>query len=292
MYPENKYIEPSFILRHRHAFYKLCFSMNPNKIRFILLLIGYLSATLLFAQAPHSCSVQNKAFNPGEKIIYKVVYNWNSLWLNAGEVSFTVSDAVYGSDKVYHVVGDGTTYKSYDWFYKVRDTYETYIEQSTMKPLKFIRNVNEGGYTIYNNVTFKHAEGKAISTKGEYKIPDCTQDVLSAVYYARNIDFNQYKVNDTIPLNLFLDDSLYHVYIRYLGKEVLKTKTGEYNCIKFKPLLINGTMFRGGEKMTVWVTDDDNKIPVLVESPIVVGFIRAELYKADGLRSPMKAKTG
>jgi hypothetical protein len=161
-----------------------------------------------------------------------------------------------------------------------------------MKPLKFIRNVNEGGYTIYNNVTFNHDEGKATSTKGEFKIPDCTQDVLSAVYYARNIDFNKYNVNDTIPLNLFLDDSIYHIYIRYLGKELLKTKTGDYNCIKFKPLLINGTIFRGGEKMTVWVTDDDNKIPILVESPITVGFIRAELYKADGLRSPMKAKIG
>jgi len=257
------------------------------------------SGTILFlcvlsvkGQAPESCEVQNTAFLPGEKITYRVVYNWNSLWLNAGEVTFSVADGVYGANKVYHVTGEGNTYKSYDWFYKVRDTYESYIDQQTMMPLKFVRNVYEGGYTIYNNVTFEQDKHKAISTHGEFNVPDCVQDVLSAVYYSRNIDFSKHKINDTIPINLFLDDSLYHIYIRYLGKEVLKTQTGTFNCIKFKPLLINGTIFRGGEKMTVWVTDDDNKIPVLVESPIIVGLIRAELYKYDGVRNPMKAKVG
>src|SRR5262245_26859532 len=121
------------------------------------------------AQQNGSCSLANHAFSDGEKLTYKVIYNWNSLWLNAGEVSFTVSDGVFGSKKVYHVVGLGSTYKSYDWFYKVRDSYESFIERETLRPLKFIRNVNEGGYTIYNNVTFIPEEDKAISTHGEYK---------------------------------------------------------------------------------------------------------------------------
>ena len=247
----------------------------------------------LQAQVPaDQCTTINKAFTEGEKVVYKVIYNWNSLWLNAGEVSFTVNGGVFGNKKVYHVVGYGSTYKSYDWFYKVRDTYESYIDRETMRPLKFIRNVYEGGYVIYNNVTFKHEERKAVSTKGEIPVPACIQDVLSAVYYARNIDFSKYNINDTIPVNLFLDDSVYNIHIRYVGKEVINTKTGSYNCIKFRPMLISGTIFKGGEKMTVWVTDDDNKIPVLVESPIVVGSIRAELHSYEGLRNPVKAKIG
>ncbi|HYV90481.1 MAG TPA: DUF3108 domain-containing protein [Chitinophagales bacterium] len=259
--------------------------------KYLCLLLS-LSAYSLKAQVDSQCILPNTAFSDGEKITYKVIYNWNSLWLNAGEASFAVSDGVFGSSRVYHVVGEGISYKSYDWFFKVKDTYESYIDKQTMQPLKFVRNVNEGGYTIYNNVTFKHDENKAISTHGEFKVPSCIQDVLSSIYYTRNLDFSSYKVNDTIPVNLFLDDSVYHVYIRYLGKESVKIKSGSYNCIKFRPLLINGTIFKGGEKMTVWVTDDENKIPVLVESPILIGFIRAELHKYEGLRNPMKSKTG
>ncbi|MEO5675285.1 MAG: DUF3108 domain-containing protein [Chitinophagales bacterium] len=242
------------------------------------------------AQAPEQCTTSNTAFAIGEKISYKIIYNWNSLWLNGGEASFTVRDGLLGAAKVYHVVGEGFSYKSYDWFFKVHDTYESYIDPLTMLPLKFVRNVSEGGYNIYNNVVFNHDEHKAISTHGEFKIPNCIQDVLSGIYYARNIDFNTFQANDTIPVNLFLDDSVYNIHIRYLGKEIITTKKGTFNCIKFKPLLVTGTIFKGGEKMTVWVTDDANKIPVLVESPILIGFIRAELYKYEGLRNPMTAK--
>lgn len=255
------------------------------------LLLFFTISYSLKAQVACESALTNKAFAAGEKISYKVIYNWNSLWLNGGEASFEVNEGVFGSNKVFHVIGEGVSYKSYDWFFKVRDTYESYIDQHTLQPLKFIRNVNEGGYTIYNNVTFNQNEHKAISTHGEFKVPACIQDVLSAIYFTRNIDFASYHVNDTIPVNLFLDDSVYHVYIRYLGKEPVKIKSGTFNCIKFRPLLISGTIFKGGEKMTVWVTDDGNKIPVLVESPILIGFIRAELHEYSGLRNPMTAKT-
>lgn len=242
------------------------------------------------AQSESECTVRNTAFSIGEQVFYKVSYNWNSLWLNAGEVSFKVNEGFFNNVPCYHMVGAGSTYKSYDMFYKVRDTYETYMDMQTLKPLRFIRNVNEGGYIINQNVVFKHKENKAVSGKGTFPIPDCIQDVLSAIYYARNIDFASYKKNDTIPVTLYLDDEVYPVYIRYLGKEVVSTRNGKYNCIKFSPLLIEGTIFKGGEEMKVWVTDDNNKIPVRVESPIIVGSVYAELYKYSGLRSPLTAK--
>ncbi len=261
-------------------------------IRLISVLLISFHSMIITAQSNNDCTIVNKAFNAGETITYKVVYNWNSLWINAGEVSFAVTGGVYGTKNVYHVIGSGTTYKSYDWFYKVRDTYESFIDKETLQPLKFVRNVDEGGYKIYNNVTFKHTEGKAISTHGTFDIPNCIQDVLSAIYFARNIDFKNLKPNDTIPMNMFLDDSVYHIFIKYNGKEQIKTSLGTFNCIKFSPRLIEGTLFKQGDEMSVWVTDDDNKIPVLVESPIIVGSIRAEVHKIEGARNPLKSKIG
>ncbi|MBA3648749.1 MAG: DUF3108 domain-containing protein [Chitinophagales bacterium] len=242
------------------------------------------------AQTSSRCIVNNTAFSIGEKVFYKVSYNWHGLKFNGGEVSFTVNSGIFENKPVYHMIGYGSSYKSYDWFFKVRDQYESYVDMETLQPLKFIRNVNEGGYSIYNNVTFKHDQQKAVSTHGTFNIPDCIQDVLSAIYYARNINFARYNVNDTIPVNLFLDDKIYPIYIRYIGKEQITTSQGTFRCIVFRPLLIKGTIFKGGEKMTVHVTDDENKIPVLVESPIVVGAVQAQMFRYEGIRNPLTAK--
>jgi len=154
-------------------------------------------------------------------------------------------------------------------------------------PYKFIRNVDEGGYKKYNNVTFNQTAGTAVSTNGVFTVTKCIQDVVSAVYYARNIDFNKYNVNDKIPFDMFLDDEVYHLYIRYMGKEKLKTRYGKFNAIKFKPLLIKGTIFEGGEKMNAWVSDDPNHLLLRVESPIAVGSIKVDMMGYKNLRYPL-----
>jgi hypothetical protein len=238
------------------------------------------------------CSPKNTAFQAGEKVTFKIAFKWGALWLSAGEVTFNTEAAKYNNKDVYHTTGFGETYKSYDWFFKVRDKYESYIDQETLQPYKFIRDVNEGGYTFYQNVTFKHDENKAISLTGTYDIPDCCQDILSAIYFSRCIDFNKLKVNDTVPLTTFLDDKVYPLYVRYLGKQKIEVKSGTYNTFVLKPLLVQGTIFKGGEAMNVYVTDDDNRVPVLIESPILIGAIRAELHSYSGLRNPFKSKVG
>ena len=108
-----------------------------------------------------------------------------------------------------------------------------------------------------------------------------------AIYYLRNIDFNKYKPEEKIPFNLFLDNQVYNVYIKYLGKETVKTQYGTFNAIKFKPLLLKGTIFEGGEKMTVWVSDDPNHIPLRIESPIVVGSVKVDMMQYRNLRYPL-----
>ncbi len=233
------------------------------------------------------CGIKNISFRDGEKLFFKVYYNMGRLWVGAGEASFSVKKENYKGREVFHVVGDGKTLKSYEWFYKVRDRYETYIDVKTMLPVKFIRNVNEGGFKIYNNVTFNQEIGQAVSTKGVYNVPKCIQDVVSAIYYARNIDYNKYKPGDKIPFSMFLDDEVFNLYIRYVGKERIKTKYGTFNAIKIVPLLIEGTIFKGGEKMMIWVSDDNNHIPLRVDSPILVGSVKVDLIGYEQLKNPL-----
>ena len=235
------------------------------------------------------CGIKNTAFKSGESITLKVFYNAAGMYIGAGEATFTTNLERYNGKTTYHCIGEGKSYPFFDNFFKVRDRYESYIDTSTMLPIKFIRNVDEGGYKIYNNVSFNHTAGTAVSTKGVFKTPNCIQDVVSAIYYARNINFNKFTAGDKIPFDMFLDDEVFHIYIRYLGKEEVKTRYGKFRAIKFKPLLIKGTIFEGGEKMTAWVSDDPNHLLLRVESPITVGSIKIDMFGYKNLRHPLSS---
>ena len=243
------------------------------------------------AETPYQefCGIDNTAFNAGEKITFTVFYAVAGLYVNAGTATFTNTLETLNNKPVYHIVGEGNTNSSYDWIYKVRDKYETYVDTATMQSLKFVRNVQEGGYKKFEQITFNKMANTAVSNQGVYKVPACVQDVLSAVFYARNIDFTRLRKNDKIAFSMFLDNEVFDMYIRYLGTETIKTKFGKFNTIKFKPLLLKGTIFEGGEHMTVWVTDDDNHIPVRIESPIVVGKVKIDMMKYENLRHPLSS---
>jgi hypothetical protein len=235
------------------------------------------------------CGIRNTSFQNGENITFTVFYSVVGLYVNAGTATFNTTLERINNKPVYHIVGEGKSNSSYDWIFKVRDKYESYIDTTNLQPLKFIRNVDEGGYKKYENITFNQQTNTAITTEGVYKVPNCIQDVLSAIYYARNIDFAKYNVNDKIPFDMFLDNEVYHLYLRYMGKETVKTKYGKFRAIKFKPLLVKGTIFEGGEKMTVWVSDDPNHIPLRIESPISVGSVKVDMMQYRGLRYPLSS---
>jgi len=260
-------------------------------IKVFSLLVIMCMAFIKKASAPDDefCGITNTSFQAGEEIVYTVYYAVAGIYIDAGNATFTNVLEKMNGRTVYHMSGIGKTNPSYDWIYKVRDKYETFIDTGTLQPLKFLRNVDEGGHKKYENVTFNRNANTAVTTEGVFKVPDCVQDVVSAVYYARNVDFSKYKPNDKIPFTMFLDNEVFNMYIRYLGKETVKTKYGKFKAIKFKPLLVKGTIFEGGEKMTVWVTDDPNHIPVRIESPIVVGKVKVDMMSSRNLRYPLTA---
>lgn len=233
------------------------------------------------------CSIRNNSFSAGENISLIVFYNALGIYVNAGTASFTVTTERLNNKPVYHIIGTGVTNSKYDWIFKVRDRYETFIDTTNLLPYKFIRNVDEGGYKKYENITFNHSANTALSTQGVYKVPSCIQDVVSSMYYSRNINFNNYKPGDKIPFTIFLDNEVYNMYIRYQGKETIKTRYGKFKAIVFKPLLVKGSLFEGGEKMTVYVSDDENKVPLRIESPLLVGSVKVDLMSYQNLRYPL-----
>ena len=233
------------------------------------------------------CSAPNDSFKAGEVLTFKAYYTLAGIYVSAGEATFVVNLERINNIPVYHIVGDGKTYGFYDGFFKVRDRYETVIDTATLQPYKFIRNISEGNYKKNENVTFNQITHTAVSADSVLKIPPCTQDVISMLYNARNINFNNYKVNDKIPVVMYLDNEIYNIYIRYLGKENVKTKYGKFRALKLRPLLIKGSVFEGGEKMTAWISDDQNHIPLRVESALSVGSIKIDMMDNKNPRYPL-----
>ncbi len=261
-----------------------------KKLLLFILLIGQLILT-----AQKNCAVTNKSFKSGEQLNYKIYYNWGAIWIAAGEASFNAYLTNLNGRYVYHLLSLGATYPQYDWFYKVRDKYESYVDTTSLKPLRFTREVKESSNYVFDDYVFDQRKNRMYTTSIRNKkltkldsinITSCTNDVMTAIFYARCLDFSKYKPKDSIPITFVLDGQLYPSYMTYLGKEIIHTELlGKVRCIKFSPRLVEGTIFRGGEGMIVWVTDDENKIPIYVETPIIIGAIKAKLINYTGLKN-------
>ncbi len=246
------------------------------------------------------CTVVNNVFGPGETGYYHAYYNWKFIWLNAGVVTFKVRSAQWKGKPALHLSAIGSTHGGYDRFFQVRDTFEAYVDPITIQPFEFRQITNEGSYKARHHYFF-NSENRTVRTvisreespaeTKEINWPNCTFDLLSMVYVARTIDFDKYKQGDKIPISLIVDGDTHNLFIRYHGRETIKNRDGKwYKCLKFSPLLVKGTIFESGEDMFVWVTDDLNRVPIIVEAKILIGSVKAVFYGAKGLKHPITAE--
>lgn len=230
--------------------------------------------------------VENNAFVKGEKLEYRVHYGL----VDAGTAVIEVKNEerkIAGRD-VFHIVGTGKSRGAFDWFFKVRDRYETYMDQEGMFPWVFSRQCDEGGYKIDQNYTFFQHKEKVENEDGEvYEVPLGIQDMLSAYFYARTIDFDKLTIGDTITVNSFVDDEVFPLSIRYLGIDTVKVKKGTFSCRKFSPVVQEGRIFKNDEDLLVYISNDENKIPILAEAQILVGSIKMEITNWEGLANPL-----
>jgi hypothetical protein len=239
-------------------------------------------------------SQRESAFGVGEWFKFRIHYGF----VNAGYATLEVKEAILHNEKVYHLIGKGQTTGISRFFFKVDDLYESYIDEKTFVPYQFLRKINEGGYTKYqegffiphqNKITVKDYKHK---TEKTFAIPKNTQDILSAFYYLRNFaTIDEIKPGEYVAIDMFFDEETTKFKLKFIGRENIKTKFGTVASMIFKPYVFSGRVFKEQESVTVWISDDDNKIPLRIQADLLVGSIKADLESYKGVRFPLKKRT-
>jgi hypothetical protein len=245
--------------------------------------------TLFFLLAT-SGQEKSVPFKSGEWLRYKMSY---SGFLRAGTAILEIKEKEYNGKKVFYTKGSGWTSGPVKWFFEVDDLYESYFDKETIKPYLFKRKIDEGGYKKHRITSFNYDSKKAyiqdftLQTDTSVAFSN-VQDMMSSFYFLRSTDTKDLKIGDEIKLDMFMDSQVYPFKLRFLGREVLKTKFGKVNSLIFRPLVQSGRIFKAQESVTIWITDDANKIPIKMMASLAVGSLRAELEEYRGLANPFQ----
>ena len=265
---------------------------NSPKYFILSLLLASLLATV-----PISAQETTYPFKSGEYALYGAYYNWNFIWIQSGEVEFKADTVQYQKQKAWHLKAVGKTFKAYDLFYSVRDTFEAYNSLDTFAPLYSRRVLHHGGKSSIHQYLFNHTTNKMdVKIVQEHKttytaqlpVMKNTYDLLATAYHFRKYDFDKLIKDQKVSYRMILDRKVEDLYFRYLGKENVKTRTGKvYRCQKVSVFLLQGDFFPEGEYMKIWFTDDLNHLPVQVETKIQVGSVKALLIETKSLKYPL-----
>ena len=238
-------------------------------------------------------SVSNTAFVRGEKLTYKVAFNsilTGDITGGKATLEVTRDNKTINNRSTYHVIGEGKTAGFIELFYRVHDRYESYFDEDAFVARQFTRYTRENNYKKDDLVTFRQDDRLAVSLTKIMPVPADIQDVLSAFYYARTIDISALKPGAIIEIPFFLDDSVYNSKVIFKGRETVKIKLGKFKCVAFRPMVATGYAFDDPYPITIWITDDANRLPILIESEQSIGRARVELISFKGLANPITAR--
>lgn len=236
---------------------------------------------------------KTSAFDVGEWFRFRIHYGL----VNAGYATLQVNDANLNNRSVYHVIGKGYTTGFSRFFFKVDDVYESYIDKETRNPYRFVRKINEGGYTKNQEGFFNPSTQKVVvkdykhNKQSTFSIPNHTQDIVSSFYYLRNDpNIDKMKKGESIAIDMFFDDETNKFKLKFIGREDISTKFGLVSTMVFKPMVQSGRVFKENESLTIWISDDDNKLPLRIKADLAVGSLKADLEEFKGLKHPFKTK--
>lgn len=244
-----------------------------------------------FAAAPaHDAprTVRNASFGRGELLKYKVHYGI----INAADGEIETSGDLHrvNNRPCYKVSVSGRTTGSFDFFLRIRDTWRSYIDTAAILPQKSVRDIAESKYRKKETMDFDHAtntvtvEDHKDKKKQTFQTPDNVQDLVSGIFFIRTLDYSNRKLGEQIKVKGFLDGELFDLTVTYRGRETVECKAGTFRCIKLLPRMPENKLFKGEDAIALYLSDDENKIPVLVQAEMFVGSVKLDLYDYRGLR--------
>lgn len=270
--------------------------MDAKRRILTTILILLVAIGVSISQETMPCESDHATWDTGERLTYKVYYNWQFIWIPAGEVDFTVTE----SADYYHMDVSGSTYKSYDPFFKVRDSYRSVVDKETDLPVYFVRDVLEGNYVRYDSISFDYEQGKINEYFGksketaehfQYEMNGCTQDMVSILYFLRNTAPDRIATGNNLPINVFFDKEYFDLDIHVLDIYTKRIKgVGKHEVIQLTPQIVTDNVFLEGNEMNIYVCNDESKIPLLIESAVTVGSVKAVLIDTEKTRTnPFKS---
>ena len=228
----------------------------------------------------------NAAFGGGEFLRFSINYGF----VTAAEAVMRTRDTTAHGRRCHLVEFTLSSKPFFDAFYRVRDRYTTLIDAEGLFPWRFEQHIREGGYSRDFTADFDQLRHVATTSEGKYPIPPYVQDMMSAFYYSRTLDYSKMANGDRVHMQNFYKDSTYELDVRFRGRQTVEVEAGKFNCIVIEPLAREGGLFKGDGKVFIWLTDDDRKMPVMVTTKIKIGSIDSELIEYVGVAGPVNAK--
>lgn len=246
-----------------------------------------------FGPSDATRTISNHSFAKGEVLQYKVHYGL----INAAEATIELADNIHRVNErpCYRATVTGRTTGSFDYFLRIRDTWRSYIDTTSILPQRFFRNIEEKNYRKQETVDFDHLKDMASVEShkrdknnvkhGTFKTPNNVQDIVSGFYFLRTLNYDQRKVGEVIKVQGFFDEEVFNMDVIYKGRETVETKAGAIRAIRLVPKMPDNKLFRGENAVSVYLSDDRNKIPVLIQAELVLGAVKVDMYKYQGLRN-------
>jgi hypothetical protein len=256
---------------------------NKFRIFYIAFVFAFISNAL--SQTTLKNSIQNKE----ESLKFLMHYGW----IDGGIATLEIRESLYKGQKVLYAKAVGETIGITDKIYNVHDVYESYFDPETYLPYKSIRNILEGKYKAFNEVEYYHHQKYVISSKsGKHFFPDSMPpkvfDIISGFYYARKNSFKNIKEGNILNLHTYFDDEFWLMQVKYFGKKTIKTKLGKIQCMEFRPVVPTGRVFDTKDDVKIWISDDNNNIPIRAQIDLLIGSFKADLIEYSGLTEPLK----